>query len=99
MKDPQNTLPSAVPVIEIVIKIAVLALLIGWCILILKPFITPVVWGVILAVAVYPLYHRLRFRLGYRSKLAAAIMSTIKLIMLRFIIGSNMKLTAPRPFV
>ena len=54
MTDSTNTKTHVVPAIEIAIKISALALLIGWCFLILKPFITPVVWGVIIAVSVYP---------------------------------------------
>jgi len=81
MTDP-NTKAHDVPAIEIAIKIGVLALLIGWCFLILKPFISPVVWGVIIAVAVYPLYSRLTAKLGNRRKLAAATMVMVALLII-----------------
>jgi predicted PurR-regulated permease PerM len=40
--------------IDIAIRIGVLALLIAWCFQILRPFITPVIWGTIIAIALYP---------------------------------------------
>jgi len=82
MTDSTNTKTHVVPAIEIAIKISALALLIGWCFLILKPFITPVVWGVIIAVSVYPLYNRLTTKLGNRRKLAAATMTIVALLII-----------------
>ncbi len=47
------------------------------CLLILAPFLTPIVWAAILAYASWPLYHRLRRLLhGYRT-LAALLMTLI----------------------
>ena len=82
MTDPNNTKAQVVPAIEIAIKISALALLIGWCFLILKPFITPVVWGIIIAVSVYPLYSGLTAKLGNRPKLAAATMTIVALLII-----------------
>ena len=39
-------------VLEIVVKIAVIGVLVVWTFLLIKPFLTPVIWGVILAVLV-----------------------------------------------
>jgi predicted PurR-regulated permease PerM len=82
MAESPPTNNATAPIIEIVIKLSVLALLIGWCILILKPFISPLVWGVIMAVAAYPLYSRLRSRLGGHPRLAAAIMTIVALLII-----------------
>jgi predicted PurR-regulated permease PerM len=82
MTDSTNTKTHIVPAIEIAIKISALALLIGWCFLILKPFISPVVWGVIIAVSVYPLYNRLTAKLGNRRKLVAASMTIVALLII-----------------
>ena len=82
MTDSTNTKTHVVPAIEIAIKISALALLIGWCFLILKPFISPVVWGVIIAVSVYPLYNRLTTKLCNRCKLAAATMTIVALLII-----------------
>jgi predicted PurR-regulated permease PerM len=54
-------------------------LLLAWCFAIIRPFITPVVWGIILAVAVFPAFQWLVTRLGGRDKLAALIVSGVGL--------------------
>ena len=70
-------------IIQISIQLLALALLIGWSFRILDPFITPVIWAAILAVALYPLQQRLKKLLGNRGGLAATI---ITLLMLALII-------------
>jgi len=82
MTEPHKTEAYVGTAIEVGIKIGVLALLIGWCFLILKPFISPVIWGIIIAVAVYPLYARLTAKLGNRPKLASAIMIIAALVII-----------------
>jgi predicted PurR-regulated permease PerM len=61
--------------VEITIRLAVLAILVIWCFRILQPFILPTLWGVIIAVAIHPLYRRLANLLGGRRGLAAALVS------------------------
>jgi predicted PurR-regulated permease PerM len=61
--------------IEIVIRIGLLIFIFGWCFLILSPFLTPVMWGMIIAVTVYPFYNSLTARLRGRSKLAAILIT------------------------
>jgi len=46
-------------IIEAVIKMAVLGMLIIWAFQLIRPFITPVIWGIILAVAVEPMIAKL----------------------------------------
>ncbi len=58
---------------EAAIRIGLVFLLALWCWEIVRPFIDPLLWAVILAVAIYPLYERLESAVGGRSKLAAAI--------------------------
>jgi len=60
--------------IDLAIRLAVIALLAFWCYWIARPFLMPIVWGVVLAVALYPLYIRLENVLGGRRKLAAGLM-------------------------
>ena len=45
--------------IDVYIKIVVLSLLMLWSLLIVKPFVTLIVWAIILAVALYPLQQKL----------------------------------------
>ena len=68
------------PAIDIAIRIGVIALLIVLCFQILRPFISLVIWGAILAIAFYPVCRRLRGVLGGRNKLAAAIITVVMLL-------------------
>ena len=80
-KSVQNTSATSAAV-EISIRLGVLALVIVCCYLILKPFIPLVVWGIILAVALYPVYHAVNTRLGDRRKLTAAILTIAALLVI-----------------
>lgn len=50
---PENKVNQA---IDIALKLAVLVLLAAWCFQILSPFLNPVLWGIIIAVALDPVY-------------------------------------------
>jgi predicted PurR-regulated permease PerM len=58
---------------DIAIRIGGLALLIGGCFVIVSPFLLPIVWGAIIAVALHGPYAALRGRLRGRGNLAAAL--------------------------
>lgn len=68
--------------LEATIKIGVVALLALWCYQIVRPFIQTILWAVIIAVAVFPLYRRLRAGLGERPKLAALGMTLALLLLM-----------------
>jgi predicted PurR-regulated permease PerM len=68
------------PAIDIAIRVGVIALLIALCFTILKPFISPVMWGIILAITLYPACRRLSSLLGGRIKLASAIITAVMLL-------------------
>ena len=59
--------------IEISIRLVLLFLLIAWCLLLLLPFLGPVLWGVIIAVSVSPLYISLNKKLGDKPKITSTI--------------------------
>ena len=42
--------------IEAAIRVGLLLMLAMWCLDIVRPFVVPVVWGLIIAVAIYPLF-------------------------------------------
>ncbi len=60
-------------VLDSVVKIAVLAVLVIWTFLLIKPFLTPVIWGIILAVATEPFISKFARMLGGRKSLASVI--------------------------
>jgi len=59
--------------VEATIRIGFIVLLVGWCFRIISPFLGPVVWGAVIAIAAYPLYARLLAALGGHSGRAAAV--------------------------
>jgi predicted PurR-regulated permease PerM len=68
--------------IEAAVRLGLLLLLATWCFQIVTPFIVPVIWGVIIAVAIYPLFVMLKSRLGDRNKLAAVVYTLVALAVL-----------------
>jgi len=58
---------------EVAIRLVLLAGLALWCFMIFLPFLVPLVWGIILAVALSPLFSGLASLLGGRRKLAATL--------------------------
>ena len=66
--------------LEAAVRIGLVFLLLAWCFEIVRPFITPIVWGAIIAVAAYPGYRWLQASLGGRRKLAAALFTLLMLI-------------------
>ena len=61
------------------LQIGALLVLLWFCFTILRPFLSIVVWALIIAVAVYPLHQSLTARLGNRPKTSAAIFALIGL--------------------
>jgi predicted PurR-regulated permease PerM len=68
--------------LDAVIRISLLALMVAWCFNIIRPFIQPVLWAVIFAVALYPVFLKLQSMLGGREKMAATLMTLLALAIL-----------------
>jgi len=68
--------------LEAFIRIGVLLVLVLWCFDIVKPFVTIVLWGVIIAIAIYPSYEALQAKMGNRRGLAAVVFTLIMLVVL-----------------
>jgi predicted PurR-regulated permease PerM len=71
--------------VETSVRIGLIALLAIWCFQVVRPFIQPILWGIILAVAVHPAYWRLCHVMGGRKRLAATVL----------VVGSILLLTVP----
>lgn len=67
---------------EVVVRVGLLLLLAFWCFSIAQPFLVPIVWGIVIAVAVHGSYGRLCRLFGGRSGLAATLVSLILLLVL-----------------
>ena len=61
------------------IQISAVVILVVWCFKIISPFLTIVVWGLIISVAVYPAHVSLAQRIGGREKLSATVIILIGL--------------------
>ncbi len=68
--------------VEVAIRIGLVFLLAAWCFLIVEPFIIPILWGMIIAIASYPLYRWMQVKLGGRGKLAATVFTLVALALL-----------------
>jgi len=68
---------SGEEVIQLAVRLGLLAILISWCFILVRPFIPILAWGVVLAVALHPIYVSLSEHLGRRPKLAAVIITII----------------------
>ena len=64
---------KSTPQIDRTLTLVVLALLIAGCFLVLRPFLTAIIWAAILCATIWPLYLRLRTRLKGRSGWAATL--------------------------
>jgi predicted PurR-regulated permease PerM len=67
-----------------VIQLAALAALIAYCIIIVGPFAGLVIWGVVTAVAVYPVHLKLASVMGGREKLSATLIVILGLAIVLF---------------
>lgn len=68
--------------LEVTIRIGLVLLLIAWCFQIVRPFVIPVVWGLIIAIASFPGYQRLRTAWAGRAGLAATAWTMLGLVLL-----------------
>ena len=71
-------------IIQLAVRLGLLAFLVYWSFVLVRPFIPILVWSMVLTVALYPPYDWLSVHLGDRPKLAAA---TITVVILAIIIG------------
>ena len=70
---------SGAEIIQLALRLGVLAFLVYWSFVLVRPFIPILVWSMVLTVALYAPYNWLSVWLGDRPKLAAAIITVINL--------------------
>jgi predicted PurR-regulated permease PerM len=69
-------------IMEAVIRVGIVALLILWSFEIFKPFLGPIVWGIIISIACFGIFSWLKERVGGRDGLAATLFALIALALL-----------------
>jgi predicted PurR-regulated permease PerM len=67
---------------DIIIRLAVLALIVTWSLMILFPFVSILLWAFILALALMPLHNKLAAKIGGKPKLASFIIVLSGLIII-----------------
>jgi predicted PurR-regulated permease PerM len=72
IKDMNNQVSNNT-VYDITIRLFILLLIIAWCLLIMYPFVSIILWSIILALAIYPLHTKLAKKMGGKPKLASFI--------------------------
>ena len=68
--------------IDLILKVGALFLIIYLCIRILKPFLGMLLWGLIIAIILFPLFDRLRGLLGHKNKLSSILLTLLALSIL-----------------
>jgi len=64
-------------IVEVALQLVALALLLVFCYNVLSPFIDPVIWAAILAVALYPIHQRMKTAFKGKGALAAVLLTFI----------------------
>ena len=67
-------------IIELGIRLALLSLLVFWSFSIIRPFIGIIVWSIVLAVALYPVFELTAKWLGGRRRWTAALITILGLL-------------------
>lgn len=67
---------------ELIMKVGILFLVIFLCFKLLKPFLGMLIWGLIIAIIIFPVFQRLRALLGKRNKLSSILLTLIALSIL-----------------
>lgn len=82
---------SSDTLLDVLIRAGLIAVLVISCYLVFQPFLSLMLWSLILAVMLYPLHCRLRRHLGDRDGLTASLIVVVSLLVL---IGPTYLLTA-----
>ncbi len=77
-----NNNASIRKIAETAIRIALLFLMLYWCYTIIKPFMDIMLWAIIFAVSLYPIYNWLNQKLSGRKVLSSALIIIIMLLVL-----------------
>jgi predicted PurR-regulated permease PerM len=67
---------------DVAIRLSFVGLIVVWCTKIISPFFMPLLWGLIISVAVYPVFLKLKGWLGGRNNLAGALFILVSLALI-----------------
>lgn len=81
MNHPSENNSTERKTIDISLKLLLIFILVAWCSLILFPFVTILLWSIILSITLYPVFVKLTALLKGREKSAAAILTFILVLL------------------
>lgn len=68
-----KNLSSRNSIYDTIIRLFILILIVGWCLMIMYPFVSIILWSMILGMAMHPLHSRMSKKMGGRPRLASFI--------------------------
>ena len=68
---------KVVEIVDLIIRLFLIGLLLAWCFLLIRPFLGIMLWGIIMAIAIFPIFLWLKNRLGGRGKLSGVILTLL----------------------
>jgi predicted PurR-regulated permease PerM len=68
--------------VDLILKVGSLALVVYLCIRILRPFLSMLLWGLIIAIILFPLFSKIRDWLGKRTKVSSLLLMVVGLAIL-----------------
>jgi predicted PurR-regulated permease PerM len=77
-----NNESSSHSIYDITIRMFILFLIIAWCLMLMYPFVSIILWSMILALALFPMHSRLSKLIGGRPKWASVIIISSILIII-----------------
>ena len=69
-------------VIDPAVRLFLVGILSAWCFMLLRPFIEIILWGVILAIALFPIFLWLKAFIGGRDKIAATLLTLLGVLVI-----------------
>ncbi len=70
--------------IDLILKVGTFALVIYLCFRILKPFLSMLLWGLIIAIILFPFFHKVNGWFGKRNKISSLLVIIVALALLVF---------------
>jgi predicted PurR-regulated permease PerM len=69
-------------IIDLTLRLLLIVLMLAWCVMLVLPFMVPILWGIIFAITLYPLYKKLVKMMKGRKTLASTVITLILLVIL-----------------
>ncbi|GAB3374087.1 AI-2E family transporter [Lysobacter rhizosphaerae] len=79
---PNTDQPWSQTLLDVLLRVGLIALLLAFCFRVFQPFLSLMLWSVILAITLYPLHLKLRPKLGNKDGLTATLITLVVALLL-----------------